>query len=55
MATVKVDLKNTELFAKILTILQDLLRDKRVNEEVRQDYGMLIEYVLNGGDGTDEE
>ena len=55
MATVKVDLKNTELFAKVLTILQDLLRDERVDEEVRQDYGMLVEYVLNGGDGNDEE
>jgi len=53
MATVKINLSNVEIVGKMIKILQEIIRDERVAEEVRQEYNLLIEYVLNGGDGSD--
>lgn len=53
MAIVKIDLSNVEIVGKMIKILQEIIRDERVGEEVRQEYNLLIEYVLNGGNGSD--
>lgn len=47
MAKLEVNIKDTRVFADLIDILCEMLKDERFNEMVRQEYVDKISQVLN--------